>query len=59
MIPAIALMIGAYIITNMVSMLADREETGPLTKIFAVVTILITILCIYSVIVISDPSIMM
>lgn len=49
MIPAIALMVGAYIITRMISLLADKKETGILTTIFSAITIFITLYCIYTV----------
>lgn len=47
MIPAIGFMVGAYIITRMVSLIADKKETGIVTTIFAGITILVTIYCIY------------
>ena len=40
MIPAIGFMVGAYIITRMVSLIADKKETGIVTTIFAGITIL-------------------
>lgn len=46
MVPSIGIMIGCYIITRMLSFLSrkgDRAESG-LTKAFAVITILITLL---------------
>lgn len=49
MIPAIALMIGAYIITRMIIVLTDREETGIVSTIFAGITILVSLYCIYTV----------
>jgi len=49
MIPAIALMVGAYIITRMVAIIADKEETSILSTIFAAITILISLYCIYTV----------
>lgn len=48
MIPAIGLMIGAYIITRMIIVLTDTKKTGLLVMIFAVLTILISIYCIYT-----------
>lgn len=42
MIPSIGIMIGAYIFTKMLSLLSIREEAKG-TKVFAVITILVTI----------------
>lgn len=48
MIPAIAVMIGAYIFTRMVELLT-LPEPKLLVKIFAVVTILITVISVIDV----------
>lgn len=51
MIQAIGLMIAFYIITRMVHLLTDKpKEVKTLTLIFAVITILVAILGIYSLI---------
>lgn len=48
MIQAMALMVGACIITRMINLVLDQQrETGFLTMIFAVITILIAGFCIY------------
>jgi len=47
MIPAIGLMIAAYIITRMLNLLIDREKISIVTTIFAAITILVSIYCIY------------
>lgn len=47
MIPAIAFMIGAYIITRMINLILDSEELSIVTTIPSSITILITIFCIY------------
>jgi len=47
MVPAIALMVGAYIITRMVIVITDKEETGVVSTILAGITILISLYCIY------------
>ena len=47
MIPAIGVMVGAYIITRMVRLLVDKEDTGIITTILAAATILISIYSIY------------
>lgn len=49
MIPTIGIMIGCYIITRMISFLTrkgDRAEST-LVLVFAVITILITLLCMF------------
>jgi len=47
MIQAIGLMVGAYIITRMLNLLIDRENLSIVTTIFAAITILVSIYCIY------------
>lgn len=50
MIPSIGIMIGMYIITRMISFVSrknERAESG-LTKLFAVLTILVTLLVMVS-----------
>lgn len=49
MIPAIALMIGAYITTRMVSLIFDKKDTGIVTTILAAGTILVTLYSLYTV----------
>ncbi|MDN4052520.1 hypothetical protein QPK32_05495 [Massilia sp. YIM B02763] len=48
MIPAIGLMIGAYIITRMLDLLAGVDKK-PAVKLFGVLTILVTMFCVYDV----------
>lgn len=48
MIPAIALMIGAYIITRMVEILSNKENSTA-TAMFALITILVVLFCIFNV----------
>jgi len=50
MIPAIALMVGAYIITRMVIVITDKEETGIVSTILAGITIMVSLYCIYVII---------
>ena len=48
MIPAIGLMIGAYIFTRMIELLAGSSKSGQvLVKIFAVLTMLITVVSVF------------
>ena len=50
MIPDIGLMIGAYVITRMISLLTrkgDREESV-VVRVFAVITILVAVICVSS-----------
>ncbi len=47
MIPAIGLMIAAYVITRMLNLLIDREKISIVTTIFAAITILVSLYCIY------------
>lgn len=47
MIPAISLMVRAYIITRMIIVIVDKKETGILSTIFAAITILVCSYCIY------------
>lgn len=54
MIPMTALMIGAYIFTRMMVLIArdnpaDDKTTKILVKILGLVTILITLYCVYSI----------
>jgi len=49
MIPAIALMIGAYITTRMVSLIFDKKDTGIVTTILAAGTILATLYSLYAI----------
>ena len=46
MIPDIGFMIGCYIITKMISLIGRKEEYG-ITKVFSVITIIITIICVF------------
>jgi len=48
MIPAIALMIGAYIITRMLEKILD-DDSKSIVRIFGALTILITLYSLYSV----------
>lgn len=49
MIPLIGLMVGAYIITKMLSLVIDKpKETNIVTVVFAIATILISLYVIYS-----------
>jgi hypothetical protein len=54
-IPTIGLMIGAYIITRMID-LGNREATHGVTKVFAVLTLLFTIVCMFSLVMGSASS---
>ncbi len=45
MIPAIGLMIGAYIVTRMFDLMA-KAETHKAVKVFAVLTVLITLVSV-------------
>jgi glycopeptide antibiotics resistance protein len=45
MIPAIGIMVGAYIITRMMEILAKAESKN-VTKVFSVVTILVTLVSV-------------
>ena len=47
MIQAIGLMIAAYIITKMLSLLIDKKDTGIIVTILAAITISVTVYCIY------------
>ncbi len=48
MIPVLSLMVGLYIITKMVHLLADKhKEIGIVTGAFAVATIVVAIYAIY------------
>lgn len=47
MIPVIGLMVGFYIITRMLNLLIDKKATSIITTIFAGITILVSIYCIY------------
>ena len=50
MIPAIGLLIGAYVVTRMVSFLTrkgDREDSG-VVKILALITVLVTVFCVFA-----------
>jgi len=47
MIPSIGIMVGAYIITRMVRLLIDKEDTGFVTTILSAITILVTLYCLY------------
>lgn len=47
MIPTIGLMMGVYIITRMLELL-DKKEVRATPKVFAVITIIITIFCIFA-----------
>ena len=46
MIPDIGFMIGCYIITKMLSLISRKEESG-VTKVSSVFTIIITIICVF------------
>ena len=46
MIPDIGFMIGCYIITKMFSLI-NREEEAVITKIFSIITMLITVVCVF------------
>ena len=50
MIAAIGIMIGIYIITRMISFLTRKEpqKESASVKVFAVITIVITIFCMFS-----------
>ena len=50
MIPAIALMVGACIITGMVIVITDKEKTGIVSTILAGITIMVSLYCIYVII---------
>lgn len=47
MIQAIGFMLGAYIVTRMVSLIADKKDTGVITTILAGITLLVTLYCFY------------
>lgn len=51
MIAAIGLMIGAYIITRMCSLFFKKEknEYFIIVKIFAIITIVVTLVCVYEI----------
>ena len=48
MIPAIGLMIGAYVFTRMVSFLTRKGDMAEsiIVKVFAVITMLVTAICV-------------
>lgn len=48
MLPAIGLMVGAYILTRMLE-LATNKAAHPLAKIFAILTFIVTVVCIIAV----------
>ena len=56
MFPMASLMVGAYIVTRMISLIAtddpNADKTGRiLSKVLAVITIVVTIYCVYSILV--------
>ena len=56
MIPIIGIMMGCYIITRMISFITRKEERAEslLVKICAVITVVITIICMASLIMSSS-----
>ena len=58
MIPDIGLLIGAYVVTRMVSFLTrkgDREESI-VVKVFAVITVLVTVTCVADLLLRGQPT---
>lgn len=58
MIPDIGLMVGAYVITRMISFLTrmqDRAESA-VVKVFAVITILVTLVCVADLMMRGKPT---
>ena len=51
MLPALALIIGMYVITRCISFLTRKEtrQESATVKAFSVITIFITVLCIYDI----------
>lgn len=58
MIPDIGLMIGVYIITRMVSFLTRREDRAEsvIVKFLAVITILVTVICLADLLMRGQPT---
>ena len=56
MLPAIGIMIGCYIITRMISLLSriNERKESIIVKLFCVITIIITLLCMLSLFAIPD-----
>lgn len=50
MIPLLSIMIGVYIITHMLHLLIDKEKISTITTVFAVLTILVTVCCVYNIV---------
>lgn len=58
MIPDIGLMMGVYIITRMISFLTRKGERSEsvIVRIFAVITIFVTIICIFDLLLRGQPT---
>ena len=58
MIPVIGLMIGAYIVTRMISFLTRRGERNEsvLVKVFAVITVLVVLICVVDLLSRGQPT---
>ena len=58
MIPDIGLMVGAYIITRMVSFLTRKEDRAEsvVVKVFAAITVLITVICVAGLLMRGQPT---
>ena len=50
MVPTIGIMVGFYIITKMLHLASEKSESpvDGVIKLFAVITIIVTILCVFS-----------
>jgi len=58
MIPDIGLMVGAYVVTRMVSFLTrkgDRAESV-VVKVLAVITVLVTVICVADLLMRGQPT---
>ena len=57
MIPDIGVMIAAYIITRMIQMIGlPRDRANVATKVFATLTIVVTVICVLDLVIRGSPT---
>ncbi len=50
MLPLLSIMVGLYIITRMLHLILDKKELSIVTTVFAGITMLATVYCVYQIV---------